>query len=213
MIKKLGMITAAVFLGLFITVGFPSLAQMNPTTPNPSQNQPNQNQISESQINEVDRQFMLEANQNAIAAIALGELALEQASTNEVRQFAQAEINEQVQVRNQLTRLAPTLGSNLPTAPTPRDQEVQARMTRLTGTEFDRAFMNEVGINAHLENAAIYQREVGLGQNRDLIALATQSLPIITQHYNIASALTGYEVAQVPTRVDSGTSAPSAAPQ
>ncbi|QYO62827.1 DUF4142 domain-containing protein [Leptolyngbya sp. 7M] len=101
-----------------------------------------------------------------------------------------------------LVRLAPSLGVNLPSEPTPRDQEVMQRLMSLSGEQFDVAFMNETGINAHLENAAIYQREAGLGQNQDLVRLASQGLSIITQHYNTASALTGYEVAQVPPRID-----------
>lgn len=204
MIKKVGIVIASVLVGLFITVGLPSFAQMRPAAPSSSQTRPAAPGSRQSQLSEVDKQYMLDANRNAVAAIALGQLALEQATSNEVKQFAQAEIDEQVQVKNQLTRLAPTLGVSLPTAPTPKDQEVQARMTQLSGATFDRAFMNEVGINAHLENAAIYQREAGLGQNQNLVALATQGLALITQHYNTASALTGYEVAQVPPRIEQG---------
>lgn len=193
MIRRIGVVLTLLFSSLLITIGLPSLAQTTPSTPSP--------RATQSQISEVDKQYMVDANRNAIAAIALGQLALQKASQNEVKQFAQAEIDEQVLVRQNLTRLAPTLGVNLPSAPTPKDQEVAARMTQLTGESFDQAFMNEVGINAHLENAAIYQREVGLGQNQNLIALATNGLAIIDQHYNIASNLTGYEIAQVPPRI------------
>lgn len=194
MFKRVGIIVAAMFMGLFLAVGLPVIAQTNPSTPAPSANRA---------LSLVDQQFMIDANRNALAGIALGQLALNQSSNNEVKQFAQAEVDEQVGVRNNLVRLAPSLGVNLPSEPTPRDQEVLQRMTALSGEQFDLAFMNEAGINAHLENAAIYQREAGLGQNQDLIRLASQGLAIITQHYDIASALTGYEVAQIPPRIDS----------
>lgn len=155
---------------------------------------------------------MLMANQNAVVAIALGQLALEKATQTEVKQFAQAEIDEQVQVRESLTPLASRLGVNLPAQPTPRDQEVQARMTQVSGQQFDVAFMNEVGINAHLKNAALYQGEAALGQNAQLVDLATRGLPLIDQHFNLASDLTGYRVAQIPPRIDgrrtSGTALP-----
>ncbi len=159
---------------------------------------------NQAQITEVDKQYMMDANRNAVAALALGQLALNKAENDQVKQFVQAEIDEQTQVRSQLSRLAPTVGVNLPSTPTPKDQEVQTRMARLSGSQFDRAIMDELGINAHLENAAIYQREAALGQNRDLVGIATRGLALITQHYNTASALTGYDVAQVPARIDAG---------
>jgi putative membrane protein len=195
MFKRVGIVVAAIFMGLFLAVGLPSLAQSNPNTPAPSSNR--------SQLTLVDQQFMIDANRNALAGIALGQLALNQSQNNEVKRFAQAEVDEQVGVRNNLVRLAPSLGVNLPSEPTPRDQEVMRRMAALSGEQFDLAFMNEAGINAHLENAAIYQREAAMGQNQDLVGLASQGLAIITQHYNTASALTGYEVAQIPPRIDS----------
>lgn len=195
MFKRVGIVITAMLMGLLLAIGLPSLAQSNPTAPAPSSNR--------SQLSLVDQQFMIDANRNALAGITLGQLALNQSQNNEVKQFAQAEVDEQVGVRNNLVRLAPNLGVDLPSEPTPRDQEVLRRMSALSGEQFDLAFMNETGINAHLENAAIYQREAALGQNQDLVRLASQGLNLITQHYNIASALTGYEVAQIPPRIDS----------
>ncbi|WNZ27351.1 DUF4142 domain-containing protein [Leptolyngbya sp. NK1-12] len=197
MLKRVGTVLIAMFMGLVITIGLPSLAQTNRPTSPTAPSIPNRNQLSQ-----VDNQFMIDANRNALAGIALGQLALTQSANNEVKRFAQAEVDEQVGVRNNLVRLAPSLGVNLPSEPTPRDQEVMQRLMSLSGEQFDVAFMNETGINAHLENAAIYQREAGLGQNQDLVRLASQGLTIITQHYNTASTLTGYEVAQVPPRID-----------
>lgn len=206
MIRRIGVLLALLFVSLSIAVGLPSLAQTSPSAPRspqaaPSPRSPQAAPRTQGQISEVDRQFMLDANRNAMAAIALGRLALEKSTGSEVKQFAQAEIDEQVQVMQNLTRLAPTLGVNLPSAPTPKDQEVLTQMGQLSGQRFDEAFMNEVGINAHLENAAIYQREASLGQNQNLVALATNGLSLIDQHYTIASRITGYEIAQVPPRI------------
>lgn len=233
MLKKIGIVAASLCLGFFLTAGMPlmvqsSLAQTSPTQPNSTPASPRPAQpgsgmspgmnpgmnprtspgmnapTSQAQLTEVDKQYMMDANRNAVAALALGQLALNKAENDQVKQFVQAEVDEQTQVRSQLSRLAPTIGVNLPSTPTPKDQEVQTRMARLSGSQFDRAIMDELGINAHLENAAIYQREAALGQNRDLVGIATRGLALITQHYNTASALTGYQVAQVPARIDAG---------
>lgn len=210
MIRRFGIVITLMLTTLLVAVGVPSLAQQSPAqtpqTPAPTRTQ------AQTQLSQVDREYMLMANQNALAAIALGQLALEKATQAEVKEFAQAEIDEQVQVREALSQLAPRLGVNLPAQPTPRDQEVLARMTQLSGEQFDVAFMNEVGVNAHLKNAALYQGEAALGQNPQLVDLAARSIPLIDQHFSIASDLTGYQVAQVPPRIDgrqtSGTALP-----
>ncbi|BDA75407.1 hypothetical protein CAL7716_095730 [Calothrix sp. PCC 7716] len=122
-------------------------------------------------------------------------MALQRSTNAAVKQFAQAEINEQQDVRNNLSRIAPKLGVTVPTTPNARNQAISARMSQLRGENFDKAFLQEAGINAHLENASVYQREAAFGQNQDLIAVANKGLPIISNHFNTASSLTNYRVA------------------
>ncbi|BAZ17566.1 hypothetical protein NIES4071_94460 [Calothrix sp. NIES-4071] len=147
------------------------------------------------QLNAIDRQYVLDAGQASLAGISLGKMALQRSTNASVKQFAQAEINEQVDVRNNLTRIAPKLGVAVPSTPNAKNQALSARMSQLKGENFDKAFLQEAGINAHLENAAIYQREAAFGQNQDLIAVANKGLPIISNHFNTASSLTNYRVA------------------
>jgi putative membrane protein len=70
------------------------------------------------------------------------------------------------------------------------------RLMQLSGESFDQAYMNEGGINGHLESVAIYQRQAALGQDPDLQAFAARLLPRIQGHFEMASAMTGYRVAQ-----------------
>jgi hypothetical protein len=41
--------------------------------------------------------------------------------------------------------------------------------SQLSGEQFDQVHLSEGGINAHLENAATFQREAAFGQNPDLV--------------------------------------------
>lgn len=51
--------------------------------------------------------------------------------------------------------------------------------------------MNEAGVRAHTEQAALYQRQAKQGQDPDVRAFATRTLPIVQKHLQMAQAMTG----------------------
>jgi putative membrane protein len=197
MMKRILVTIAMIAVGLSIAFGYSAVNAQSTQTPSTSA--PAQ---QNSQLSEIDRAFVLDAGQAAIGNTMLSQLALERGNSDEVRQFAQAEIDEQNLVRNNLTKLAPRLGISVPNSPAPRHQAAMARLSQLSGESFDQAFLDEGGINAHLENAAVYQREAAFGQNPDLVRVAEQGLPIIDRHFQTASSLTDYQFAQVPRRYE-----------
>ncbi|BAY54321.1 MULTISPECIES: DUF4142 domain-containing protein [Leptolyngbya] len=152
------------------------------------------------QVNLIDVAFVNEAAQSGLGNIMLGELALQKSKNQAVQQFAQAEIKEQQGVKANLTQIAPQIGVTLPTATSAKFQAAMARLSQLSGTQFDNAYLDEGGVNAHLEVAALFQREAAFGRNPDLINVVTNGLPIINQHFTTASRLTNYQFAQVARR-------------
>ncbi|RUT07961.1 hypothetical protein DSM106972_022210 [Dulcicalothrix desertica PCC 7102] len=187
-LTSVGLVAVGLLVSLLIGTALPGNnfvnAQTNRTAP-----------ARNNQLNAIDRQYVQDAGQASLAGISLGRLALQRSNNTAVKQFAQAEINEQVDVRNNLNRIAPKLGVTVPITPNAKNQALSARMSQLRGENFDKAFFQEAGINAHLENTAIYQREATFGQNQDLIGVANKGLPIISNHFNTASRLTNYRVA------------------
>ncbi|MCC5665195.1 DUF4142 domain-containing protein [Nostoc sp. CHAB 5784] len=197
MIKRTLVTIALLAIGFFVSLGYSALlpnsefvkAQTNRTTP--TQN---------TQVNEVDRQFFIDAGQAGLGNIGLGQLALQRSTSPQVKQFATAEIQEQTQVKNDLTRIGSRLGVTPPTAPAPKFQASLALLSQLESDRFEQAYMDEGGVNAHLENAALFQREAALGQNPDLVAVANRGLPTIRKHFNTASAITKYQFGEVARR-------------
>jgi putative membrane protein len=211
--RRVFMSFALALIGLFAAIGC-SVAQTPAPSTAPTQTAPVTTSAQPTrQLSAIDQQFMLEAAQAGNGNIMISQLALQQGNSDAVRQFAQAEIDEQNLVKQELTRIAPTVGVTLPTEPAPKYQAAMAQLSQLSGEQFDAAFLNEGGINAHLENAALFQREAAFGQNPDLVALADRGLPIINQHFTTASGLTNYQFAQVPQRFSRTNSAGAIVPQ
>ena len=212
MIKRTLVTIALLAIGFFVSLGYSALlpnsefvnAQTNRTTP--TQN---------TQVNEIDRQFIIDAGQAGQGNIRLGELALQRSANPQVKQFATAEIQEQTQVKNDLTRIGSRLGVTPPTTPAPKFQASLARLSQLKGDRFEQAYMDEGGVNAHLENAALFQREAAFGENPDLVAVANRGLPTIRKHFNTASAITKYQFGQVARRYNNlpNNSGASSAPE
>jgi putative membrane protein len=171
-------------------------AEMNPTNPAPMQRQQPRGQ-SRAKMNEIDRMFFEDAAKAGVGNIQLSQLALKKSNSSAVKEFANAEIQEQIDVKNSLTKIAPKMGMTLPTTPMDKQKAAFDRLSKLSGSEFEQAFMDEGGVNAHLDNAALFQREAAFGENPDLVAVANKGLPIIQRHFGIASNATNYKFAQV----------------
>ena len=122
--------------------------------------------------------------------IKSSQLALQKSSNPEVKQYAQKMIDEHTQSTNQLKQIAAQTGMTLPSDPGSFNQAVLDQLTPLTGSAFDRAYL-EAQANGHMQAVALFRTEMGRGQETALKQFATQLLPTIEQHYSMASQLTG----------------------
>jgi putative membrane protein len=223
-IKKVTITTALMAVGVITSLGYAAVAQTNrpesapsqstpplpnrpaplpnqplPNRPAPLPNQPLPNRPlpgSNSQLSALDNQFVIEAAHGGMAEVRLGQLALQRSTSPQVKQFAQRMIQEHTQANTELMRLTTQKGINAPTDVGPKYQAAMMRLMQLSGAEFDQAYMNEAGVNAHLESAAVYQRQAALGLDPDLKAFASRTLPRVQGHLEMASRMTGYRFAQ-----------------
>ncbi|HEY9847706.1 MAG TPA: DUF4142 domain-containing protein [Candidatus Caenarcaniphilales bacterium] len=192
MIKRLTVMATLIAMGVITPLGWTSLAhQQDQATAQERETQQDQptTQQGESRISALDRQFLLDALEGGQAALRLSELAVQRGTSNEVKEFARAEIQEQQQVGPQLRRLAEQRGVTPPTDLGPRYEAVIATLSNLSGAEFDRAYIKEGGVRGHAEIEAIYQRQVDLGQDQELKDFASKSLPLIQTHLRTARSL------------------------
>jgi putative membrane protein len=196
--KKYFVLAVSVVAGLFLALGssllFSNQSAATAQTPRVAPPQTN------NQVNVADVAFLNTASEAGQAFIQMGQLALNKSRTPQVRQFAQAEIQEQQQNSADFARIAPRIGVQPPTTPGAKYQAILARLSQLSGQQFDNAYLDEGGVNSHLEAASVFQREAAFGRNPELLAVANRGLPIINRHFTTASGLTNYRFAQVARR-------------
>ncbi|WGV24342.1 DUF4142 domain-containing protein [Halotia branconii] len=135
-----------------------------------------------------DKQFMNEAAQDGLAEVQLGQLASERGTSDTVKQFGQRMVQDHTQVNNQLKQLATQKGVTLPTTIGTTNQQVEQRLSKLSGANFDREYMNEM-VQAHQKDVSAFQNEAQQGQDADLKALVTQALPTLQEHLQQARSI------------------------
>lgn len=170
---KRNMVTAVLMVaGVFASLEYTSVAQQNqPVAPK-----------NQSTITPLDRQFIIDAAQGGMAEVSLGQMATQRATSNAVKQYGQRMVREHTQANKELMGLASQKGVTPPKDMGAKYKAAMDRLSQLPKTSFDQAYMNEAGINGHLESQAVYQRQAQLGQDQDLKAFAAKTLPIVVNH-------------------------------
>ena len=136
---------------------------------------------SEQSAAAVDTHFATNSAQGGMAEVKLGELAQEKAGSEAVKSFGQRMVNDHSKAGEKLKATAQSENINLPTEPKPADQAAYDRLSKLSGTEFDRAYM-QMMVKDHEEDVAEFKTEANSGSNQALKDFAAQILPTLEDH-------------------------------
>jgi putative membrane protein len=147
------------------------------------------------QVTALDRQFVLDAGQGGMAEVALAQLALQRSKNNAVRQYAQRMIKEHTLANQELMQLAKQKGIAPPTN-LGKYEAVRAQLSQLSGPAFDQAYLNDAGVNSHMENLAVHRRQAQLGRDPDLKAYAAKYTPTVAAHLQMAEQMAGQKAYQ-----------------
>ena len=98
------------------------------------------------------------------AELALGQLALQRGTSNEVKQMANTMVERHSALSSQLADLARDRAIATASDPSTVDAQVHDRLATLSGRSFDEAFEQAVA-DAHTQELALHRREVACGSD------------------------------------------------
>lgn len=142
-----------------------------------------------------DRQFMMQAAQGGMAEVELGQLATQRAATEAVRAFGQRMMVDHARANNELRRIAESEAVPLPTSIDARHQATKDRLSTLSGSAFDRAYMRDM-VTHHENDIAQFEQETRQGRDAAGQAWAQQTLPTLREHLRLARTVDS-QVAQL----------------
>jgi putative membrane protein len=134
-----------------------------------------------------DRTFAQKAAAGGLAEVALGQLALQNGSSQQVKDFGQRMVTDRGQANQELQRIAQSENLALPTSLDSKEQALQKRLSSLKGPAFDAAYTQNM-VKDHEQDVAEFKREAQSGQDPALKAFAQKAVPILQQHLQMAQA-------------------------
>ncbi|MGV3559203.1 DUF4142 domain-containing protein [Larkinella arboricola] len=141
---------------------------------------------SKNALSQADNALMMEVAKGGMMQLELSRIAMQKATSDQVRQLAQAEVDEQTGLSNKLKEVASAKGVTLPTSVDPQTQEMLTKMQSLSGEEFDRFYVMESGVNGHQKLDQVMAKVETTASDASLKGIASAAHPLVRTHLQVA---------------------------
>lgn len=132
-----------------------------------------------------DQVFLLNTAKANLAEVELGKLALQNASSDQVKTFAKRMVDDHSKANEELRALAASKNVVLPSAVDPQDMAVHDKLMALKGEAFDREYITMM-VAGHAKVAESLRVESESGKDADVKAWADRTLPTVEVHLKMA---------------------------
>jgi putative membrane protein len=142
-------------------------------------------------IDHADAKFVEEATQAGEFEVALGKVAAEKASSDEVKKYAQQIVDDCTKCNEELKTLAQSKGVDLTKAFAAAAKESAKDAEKLAkhgGADFDKHYMS-VMVKANEKELKEFEKASKDAKDADVKALASKTLPTVQKHLETAMAL------------------------
>jgi putative membrane protein len=133
------------------------------------------------------QQFITKAIQGNLAEVAMGQLAQQRAGSDGVRSFGQMLEQDHSSANQQATSAASSLNVTVPTQPSKKQREEHDRLSKLSGSAFDRAFVKHM-VTDHKKDISDYEKEAKRSDGQ-VSEYAQATLPTLQKHLETAQSL------------------------
>ncbi len=152
-------------------------------TPDTGQNSADRTGATTNMSN-ADKEFVRKAAEGGMAEVQMGQMAKDHGNSQYVKDYGNRLVTDHTKANDELKS---TVGSNFdwPTDVTKKDKDEMDRLSKMTGDQFDRAFMKHE-VTDHKKDISEFQKEANSGSDPNVKAFAAKSLPVLQEHLRIA---------------------------
>jgi putative membrane protein len=165
------------------------------------------------QLSRTDEKFIKDACKGGKMEVRMGEIGVQKAQNDQVKQFAQKLIDDHTKANSELKQLASSKGLTLPDSDkiagtgTGADQSDGTRVREnegetkehgehaelqklesLSGTEFDRQFVR-MAVSDHMKDIREFEKSSQKAEDSEVRAFAQKTLPTLREHLQTARTL------------------------
>lgn len=146
------------------------------------------NNSSTTRLTPSERTFVHKAAEGGKAEVELGKLATEKASSQQVKDFGQRMVDDHTKANDQLKQVASEEGISLPDRLNAKDEATKARLEKLSGKAFDRAYMRDM-VTDHTQDVSEFRTESKMAKDPGIKNFASQTLPTLEDHLKEAKKI------------------------
>lgn len=139
-------------------------------------------------LSQLDKDFMKAVNETNNAERAYVPVVMKRSTNAKVKQFGNTMIKDHTEANQALVKLATSKGVKLPHDVPAKEQAVIKRLSRETGSKFDKAYQHEM-IRDHTADMGAFKREISLGRDASVKGFAVKYLPVIEHHLMMAKTM------------------------
>lgn len=141
-----------------------------------------------SKLSPSDQKFIKGAAEGGMAEVELGKLAMQKASSDDVKRFGQRMVDDHSKANDKLKEVAASLGVTLPQHLNAKDEATKERLSNLSGDQFDKAYMRDM-VKDHKADVAAFRTESNAGRDASIKSFAAQTLPTLRDHLKDAQTI------------------------
>src|SRR3954469_6756322 len=165
-----------------LALASPAFAQQAPAGTAPGHMAaPGQNQ----KLSAKDKSFAQEAAMGGMAEVELGNLAQQNAQSDDVKQFGARMVQDHTAANQQLMPILQAKDIQAPTQLDATHRRTMDKLSKMRGAEFDRAYMHEM-VEDHDKDVKKFRQQAQHGSDADLKTFAQNTLPVLEQHQKMA---------------------------
>jgi putative membrane protein len=125
-----------------------------------------------------------------MAEVELANLAQQKAQSADVKSFAAKMAQDHGAANSEFAQLLTQKGASAPAALDKEHADVVAKLTAMSGADFDKEYMKTM-VADHDKTVALFETESKDGKDADMKNWATAKLPTLKDHQKMAKELAG----------------------
>ncbi len=193
--RKLAANSLTVLLALLV-FGLLGFAQTSSTTSANKQSSDTSSaqssNTSNAKMNSTDQNFVTQAAQDGMGEVAIVKVAEQKATDPQVKNLAKKLLDDHNKADDQLKDIASKQDITLPSDMSQQDKDRVDRLSKLSGKQFDQAFLKEQ-VKDHQKDIQAFQNEANNGQDPQLKQWAQNKLSVLRDHLQMAQKLAKQE--------------------
>jgi len=139
-------------------------------------------------VTAADQEFILAAAQGGMTEVKLGDLATQNGTRADVKEFGQMMVKDHSAINADLKALASQKGVTLPDSLDTKHQGMVDKLAALSGSAFDEAYISAM-VKGHKMDAKAFKAESVATADADIKSFVDKSLPVVEMHLEHIKAM------------------------